>query len=69
MNVDLIPEMLLWPNVEIVGPLPAALQNDLRFAAGVGSRARERGASKALIEFLTAPAAIRVIKAKGMQPG
>lgn len=53
----------------LVGPLPSEVQFYNRFAAGVGTNAREAVAAKALIKFLTAPAAIPVIKAKGMEPG
>jgi molybdate transport system substrate-binding protein len=52
-----------------VGPLPAELQSYIRFAAGVGSNAREAEAARTLIKFLTSPAAVPVIKAKGMEPG
>jgi ABC-type molybdate transport system substrate-binding protein len=45
------------------------LQLYIRFAAGVGTNAKEAEAAKALIKFLTAPAAVPVIKAKGMEPG
>ncbi len=37
--------------------------------AAVGSRAKEGEAAKALIKFLTAPAAAAVLKAKGLEPG
>ncbi len=53
----------------LVGPLPSELQLYIRFAAGVGTNAKEAEAAKALIQFLTAPAAVPVIKAKGMEPG
>jgi molybdate transport system substrate-binding protein len=56
---------------DYVGPLPPELQNttDFVFSAGVLANARESDAAKALIKFLTAPDAARVIKAKGMEPG
>jgi molybdate transport system substrate-binding protein len=59
------------PGVELVGPLPAELQNttDFVFVAGVAADAKEPGAAKALITYLLAPDAARVIKAKGMEPG
>jgi molybdate transport system substrate-binding protein len=59
------------PGVELVGPLPAELQNttDFVFLAGVGASAKEAEAAKALIKYLVTPAAARVIKAKGMEPG
>ena len=53
----------------LVGPLPSEVQFYNRFAAGVGANAKEAEAAKALIKFLTAPAAVPVIKAKGMEPG
>jgi molybdate transport system substrate-binding protein len=60
-----------FPGVELVGPLPAELQNttDFVFLAGIGANAKEPGVAKALIDYLLAPEAARVIKAKGMEPG
>jgi molybdate transport system substrate-binding protein len=55
--------------VEPVGPLPAELQTMIGFAAGMGAAAREPDVAKALIRFLTAPEAVPVLKAKGVQPG
>jgi molybdate transport system substrate-binding protein len=54
---------------DLVGPLPSELQSYIAFAAGVITRAKEPGAAKALVNLLTASAAITVIKAKGMEPG
>jgi molybdate transport system substrate-binding protein len=57
--------------VDLVGPLPAELQNttDFVFFVGVGASAKEPDAAKALIKYLQAPDAARVIKSKGMEPG
>ena len=60
--------VILVPGAELVGPLPSELQNYINFAAGVGSAAKDPDAAKALIKFLTAPAAVPVFKAKGMEP-
>ena len=54
---------------QLVGPVPSELQFYNRFAAGVSASAKEAEAAKALIKFLTSPAAVAVIKAKGMEPG
>jgi molybdate transport system substrate-binding protein len=54
---------------DLVGPLPVELQNYIQFTAGVSVSARETEAAKALIKLLTAPAAIAVIKGKGLEPG
>jgi molybdate transport system substrate-binding protein len=60
-----------YPGIDLVGPLPAELQNttSFDFMAGIGANAKESAAAKALILYLLSPAAARVIKAKGMEPG
>jgi molybdate transport system substrate-binding protein len=63
-----IQELVAVPGIEIVGPLPAELQNTVVFSAAVMARAKEIEAGKALINFLRAPDAAVVIKAKGMDP-
>jgi molybdate transport system substrate-binding protein len=59
------------PGIELVGPLPAELQNttDFVFLAGVGASAKEAETAHAFIKYLVASDAARVIKAKGMEPG
>jgi molybdate transport system substrate-binding protein len=54
---------------ELAGPLPAELQLYTVFAIAVASDAKQPDAAKALIRFLTAPAAVPVLKAKGLEPG
>ena len=54
---------------ELAGPLPGELQLYTVFAIAVGSDAKQPDAAKALIRFLTAPAAVPVLKAKGLDPG
>ena len=54
--------------VDLVGPLPSELQTTIGIAAGVSATAKEPAAAKALIEFFTAPAAVPVLKAKGLTP-
>jgi molybdate transport system substrate-binding protein len=56
------------PGVDLVGLLPPPLQTSIGIAAGVSTAAKEPAAAKNLIAFLTAPAAIPVIKAKGLTP-
>jgi molybdate transport system substrate-binding protein len=55
--------------VELIGPFPADLQQELLFASAIAADARERDAAKALIDYLKTPAAIAAIKAAGMTPG
>jgi molybdate transport system substrate-binding protein len=56
------------PGVEHTGPFPEELQNYVVYTAGVGAGAKDAEAGKALIKFLTAPGAVPVIKAKGLEP-
>lgn len=64
-----ISEILSVEGAELAGPLPAEVQVYTVFTAAVGTNAKEGAAAQALIKFLTAPAAVPVIKAKGMEPG
>jgi molybdate transport system substrate-binding protein len=61
--------VLIAPGVELAGPFPADLQQELVFTAAVAADSKEAEAAKAFIAFLKTPAAISVLKAKGMQPG
>jgi molybdate transport system substrate-binding protein len=61
--------VLIAPGVELAGPFPAELQQDLVFTSAVAVDSKEAEAAKAFIVFLTTPAAASVIKAKGMNPG
>lgn len=56
------------PGVELVGPLPSELQTFIGIAAGVSSNTSEPEAAKALVRFLSAPAAAPILKAKGIDP-
>ena len=61
--------VLISPGVELVGPFPGDLQQELVFSAAAAADTREPDAAKALIDYLRSPAATAVIKAKGMTPG
>jgi molybdate transport system substrate-binding protein len=67
--IQLIPELAAVSGVEVVGPFPAELQNYIVLTGGVGTTAADKAAAQGLIKYLTTPAAISVIKAKGMEPG
>jgi len=61
--------VLKAPGVELAGTFPGELQQELVFTAAVAAASKEADAAKVFIDFLTTPAAIAVIKAKGMNPG
>jgi molybdate transport system substrate-binding protein len=56
------------PGAELLGPLPPEIQNYVGYTAGVGATAKDEEAGKALLNFLKTPAAVAVLKAKGMEP-
>jgi molybdate transport system substrate-binding protein len=61
-------ELMAVPGVDIVGPLPQALQSVTQFSAFVPSAALNPQGGRALIDFLRRPAAKAVIGAKGLEP-
>jgi molybdate transport system substrate-binding protein len=52
----------------LVGPLPAELINYVMYSAGFAPRAAGSAAARALVAFLASPEAVRIIRAKGMEP-
>jgi molybdate transport system substrate-binding protein len=61
--------LLIAPGVELAGPFPAELQQDLVITAAIAANAREAEAAKAFIDFLKTPAAAAVFRAKGVNSG
>ena len=65
MAVQQISELLPVAGVQLA-PFPEELQLYSVFAAGIGSACRDRQAAAAFIDFLSAPAALPVFRAKGL---
>lgn len=63
-----VSELLPVPGIDLIGPLPADVQQITVFSAGLHVAARQPDAARALVRFLTAPAAAPVIRKKGMEP-
>jgi molybdate transport system substrate-binding protein len=68
IGIQQMAELMAVPNVDIVAPLPEALQSVTQFTAFVLSAAREPDGGRAVIDFLRKPAAKVVIKTKGLEP-
>jgi len=62
------PAILADPGVELAGILPQALQSYVVYTAGVSAAAQDAGAARTLLEYLTTPAAMAVMKTKGLEP-
>jgi molybdate transport system substrate-binding protein len=68
IGVGTLQGLIAIAGIEIVGPLPGDLQDTLVFVAAIMASTKQTEAGKALIDFLRAPEAAMVIKAKGMEP-
>ena len=63
-----ISELVHFAGIDYVGPLPGELQRMTMFSAGIHSGAKQGDAARALVKFLTAPAAAPVIRKHGLEP-
>jgi len=61
--------VLIAPGVELVGPFPGELQQELVFTSAIAADTAEAAAAKAMIDYLKTPEATAIIKAAGMTPG
>jgi len=61
--------VLTAPGLDVVGPVPAELQQEIVFTAVTAAKTKEADTAKAFIAYLKTPTAAAVIKAKGMTPG
>ncbi len=64
-----VSEIIPAPGVQVAGFLPPDIQSYLVLTAGIAAGAKEPAAADSFIKFLTAPSALPVLKAKGMEPG
>jgi molybdate transport system substrate-binding protein len=67
LAVHQISEILAVPGVTLVGPIPAAVQNDTVYAGAISATTQQAGAAQALLAWLAGPEAQAVLQAKGMQ--
>lgn len=64
-----VSELSQFPGIDYVGPLPAEIQQYTTFSSGIAVGSGEADAAKALVKFLTTPAAGAVFRKRGMEPG
>lgn len=62
------PAILAELGAQLVGILPKELQNYVVYTAGVSAAAQDADAARALLKYLTTPAAMSVMKSKGLEP-
>ncbi len=73
LGLQQIVAILPVKGADLVGPLPGELQNIIVYAAGISAAARQSTAQSTaaadLIRFLATPEVVRIIRAKGLEPG
>ena len=63
-----VSELIHTKGVTYVGPIPAELQPGFSFKGGITKQAKEPGAAKALVDYLTAKEAAPVVTRMGLAP-
>jgi molybdate transport system substrate-binding protein len=58
--------VLMAPGLDVVGPVPAALDQQITYLGRLAAAAQEPAAARAFIDFLQTPQAKKVIVGKGM---
>ena len=68
IGLQQVTELLSNPDVDVIGMLPADLQQISTYAAGITTSAKDAAAAQALVKAMAAPAAKPLYKAKGLEP-
>jgi molybdate transport system substrate-binding protein len=64
-----VSELLLYPGIQYVGPVPKEMDTVSVFAGGIHTAATQPDAARDLIKFVASPAALPYIKKTGMEQG
>ena len=63
-----VSELVHIPGIDYIGPLPSDVQCITVFSCGLQTGAPQPDAAKALVAFLTTPAAVAVMQKHGLEP-
>jgi molybdate transport system substrate-binding protein len=69
VGVTAIASLMATRGIDVIGPIPSEIQSYVVFGGAVGAQAVVPDVARELIAFVTGPAALPVIRAKGMEPG
>jgi molybdate transport system substrate-binding protein len=69
LGVQQVSELIHFPGIVYIGPLPADIQQVTVFSAAILTVAGQSLAARELVKFLTSPVSAAVIKKHGMEPG
>jgi len=66
--IQQVPELRAVPGIELVGPLPEEIQLVTVTSAGIFAGTQQAQAAQSFIDFLSTPAALRVMQSSGLEP-
>jgi molybdate transport system substrate-binding protein len=69
IGLTFVSEIITEPGVEVVGPLPRDISTPTELIGFISTDTKQPEAAKALLSFLSGPAAAAVYKERGMEPG
>jgi molybdate transport system substrate-binding protein len=61
-------ELMNLPGIDVLGPLPAAIQTITTFSGGIGAQCRQVEAARRLLTHMAAPATAAIKRRHGMEP-
>jgi len=67
LGFNQLSEILAVPNVTLVGPLPAEIQNYTVFTAAIPMSSSDLRAAKRFITFISSPSAVALLQSKGFE--
>lgn len=62
-----IPELMAVPGLEVVGPVPDAVQKTFETSAGLMAASKNLAAAQAMLDFFSAPAHATLFSGKGLE--
>jgi molybdate transport system substrate-binding protein len=62
-----IPELMAVPGLEVVGPVPDAVQKTFETSAGLFAASKNLAAAQAMLDFFSAPAHATLFSGKGLE--
>ena len=66
--IQQVPELRAVPGIELVGALPEDIQLVTVTSAGIFAATQQAQAAQSFVDFLSAPAAMRVMQSRGLEP-
>jgi molybdate transport system substrate-binding protein len=66
IGVQQVAELRPVPGTEVIGEMPADLQKQIPYSAGIVAKGKDGQTARALVSFLRSEAALEVLKRKGM---